>query len=83
MNTSSKQTNQTAITIELLAKIKDQYRLSWHGTQGVIHWSRVYENGIKLAGQYGVNTEVVQFFSIFHDSRRRNESRDRTGLLHH
>jgi uncharacterized protein len=77
MNNSRKQTNQTAITIELLAKIKDQYRLRWHGTHGVIHWSRVYENGIKLAEQDGVNTEVLQFFSIFHDSRRRNESWDR------
>jgi uncharacterized protein len=77
MNNSSKQINQTAITIEILAKIKDQYRLRWHGTHGVIHWSRVYENGIKLAEQDGVNTDVVQFFSIFHDSRRRNESTDK------
>ncbi len=57
--------------------LKHQYRLYWHGKHGVIHWSRVYENGIKLADQDGVNAEVVQFFSIFHDSRRRNESWDR------
>ena len=77
MNNSRKQTKQTAITIELLAKIKHQYRLHWLGLHGIIHWSRVYENGIKLANQDGVNTEVLQFFSIFHDSRRRNESWDR------
>ena len=74
MNNSRK---PTAITIELLAKIKHQYRLNWHGTHGVIHWSRVYENGMKLAEQDGVNTTVVQFFSIIHDSRRRNESTDK------
>lgn len=74
MNNSRK---QTAITIELLAKIKHQYRLNWHGTHGIIHWSRVYDNGIKLAEQNGVNSTVVQFFSIFHDSGRRNESWDR------
>ena len=67
----------TAIAIELLVKIKQQYRLNWHGTHGVIHWSRVYENGIKLAVQDGVKTKVLQFFSIFHDSKRRNESTDK------
>jgi uncharacterized protein len=67
----------TAITIELLEIIRHQYRLHWLGTHGVIHWGRVYENGIKLAEQDGVNTDVVQFFSIFHDSRRRNESTDK------
>ena len=66
----------TAITIEILEKIKNQYRLNWHGKHGVIHWNRVYENGIRLAEQDGVNTKVVQFFSIFHDSRRRNECTD-------
>ena len=74
MNNSRK---PTAIRIELLEKIRHQYRLHWLGTHGVIHWGRVYENGIKLAEQDGVNTDVVQFFSIFHDSRRRNESTDK------
>ncbi len=66
----------TVITIELLERIKHQYLLNWHGTHGVSHWSRVYENGIKLAEQDKVNTQVVQLFSVFHDSQRRNESTD-------
>jgi len=45
--------NSISITIELLEKIKHQYCLTWHGTHGVIHWNRVYENGIKLAEQDG------------------------------
>lgn len=64
------------ITIELLAKIKAHYKLRWHGTHGIIHWSRVYENGVRLAAQKGVNGKVVQLFSIFHDSQRDNEHRD-------
>lgn len=65
------------ITLELLTKVKEQYRLSWHGIHGVIHWSRVYINGMKLAEQHGVNRNVVQLFAIFHDSQRRNEHWDR------
>lgn len=62
-----------AITIKLLKAIKERYPLDWYGTHGVIHWSHVYENGMRLAGQNGVNSKVVQLFSVFHDSQRRNE----------
>jgi uncharacterized protein len=65
------------ITIELLAEIKRHYRMRWMGVHGVIHWSRVYDNGIKLSTQPGVNSNVLQLFSIFHDSQRKNEHWDR------
>ena len=65
------------ITIELLVNIKKHYKLRWMGTHGIIHWSRVYENGVKLSVQKGVNSRVVQLFSIFHDSQRQNEHKDR------
>ncbi len=64
------------ITIELLSLIKKHYKLQWSGTHGIIHWSRVYDNGIKLSTQPGVNSKVVQLFSIFHDSQRHNEHTD-------
>ena len=64
------------ITIKLIAKIKAQYRLEWYGTHGIKHWHRVYQNGIKLASQEGVNIRIVQLFSIFHDACRKNENRD-------
>ncbi len=64
------------ITIELLAKIKEHYPLNWHGTHGIIHWHRVFQNGIKLSEQQGVNRKVVQLFSIFHDSQCKNEHTD-------
>jgi uncharacterized protein len=65
------------ITLELLSEIKAHYCLDWYGTHGVIHWSRVYENGMKLAEQPGVNKHVVQLFSVFHDSQRKNENGDK------
>lgn len=65
------------ITIELLAEIKKHYRLKWHGKHGVIHWSRVYDNGVMLSKQEGVNSNVIQLFSVFHDSQRKNEYLDR------
>ncbi len=64
------------ITIELLAEIKKHYLLNWHGTHGIFHWSRVYDNGVMLSEQTGVNLKVVQLFSIFHDSQRHNEHTD-------
>jgi uncharacterized protein len=65
------------ITIELLELIKEQYRLNWFGTHGITHWHRVYMNGIRLSEQEGVNARVLQLFSVFHDSQRKNEHRDR------
>ena len=64
------------IAIELIAQIKKYYPLHWYGVHGVIHWNRVYQNGIKLAEQNGVNTKVVQLFSVFHDSQRLSEGKD-------
>jgi uncharacterized protein len=76
----------STITIELVAAIKKYYPLSWMGIHGVLHWNRVYENGMKLSEQEGVDKDVVQLFSVFHDSQRHNEGRDgehgmRGGLL--
>ncbi len=65
------------ITLELIALVKEQYNLPWLGTHGIVHWSRVYDNGIKLAKQEDVNGRIVQLFSIFHDAGRTNEHWDR------
>ena len=67
---------ESVIPIQLIARIKAQYRLEWFGTHGIKHWNRVYENGMKLAEQTGVNVRVVQLFSIFHDACRRTEGKD-------
>lgn len=65
------------ITIELLNKIKEHYTLNWYaGTHGFKHWTRVFSIGQQLSEQQGVNSKVVQLFSVFHDSQRRNEHLD-------
>jgi len=66
----------SVITIELIAKIKAQYRLNWNSIHGIKHWHHAYQNGMKLAQQEGVNAKVVMLFAILHDSCRRNENRD-------
>jgi uncharacterized protein len=64
------------ITNELLAEIREQFRINWDGIHGITHWARVYDIGMRLAEQIGANKNVVQLFSVFHDSRRHNENLD-------
>ena len=56
--------------------ILDEYALSPGGDHGVSHWARVLENGLRLANVTGANTEVVQLFAVFHDSKRVKETSD-------
>ena len=60
----------------LLTCILDEYRLPIMGYHGLIHWARVWENGLRIAEQIGVDSEIVKLFALFHDSRRVNESQD-------
>lgn len=43
---------------------------------GVVHWARVFENGLRIAEINGADKDVVTLFALFHDSRRVNESLD-------
>ncbi len=61
---------------DIVAAIRVQYRLPWRGLHGVDHWGRVLENGLRLARATGADPEIVQFFAIFHDACRWNESID-------
>ena len=45
----------------------DEYVLPWHGVHGVVHWARVFENGVQLAEQTGANVEVVKLFAEHQD----------------
>jgi uncharacterized protein len=60
----------------ILKRILDGYALPVRGYHGVVHWSRVFENGQRIAELNGGDSEVVQLFAAFHDSRRVNEHRD-------
>ncbi len=64
------------LTPSLLALILEGYVLPPRGTHGLTHWARVLENGRRLAAQTGADLQVVELFSVFHDSRRQNEAGD-------
>ena len=42
----------------------------------MVHWARVFENGVHLAEETGANVEVVKLFAVLHDSRRVNDGHD-------
>ncbi len=60
----------------LIQTILVEYPLPWFGVHGISHWARVLENGLRLAAETGANVRVVQYFAVFHDSRRLNEQID-------
>jgi uncharacterized protein len=60
----------------LIDRIKEQYRLDWHGTHGWPHWVNVNRAGQQIALYHGLNANVIQLFSVFHDACRENELDD-------
>ena len=60
----------------ILHAVLEDYALPWGGDHGVVHWARVYENGLRLAEETGAIVDVVRFFAVLHDSRRINEHTD-------
>lgn len=64
------------ITPDLLAAIRDQYRLHWGGIHGIHHWERVRDNGRRLAASTGADDVVVEYFAALHDACRWNDNHD-------
>ena len=62
--------------VAIAKAILDGYALPWRGTHGVLHWARVWTNGLKVAEVNGADQEIVKLFALFHDSRRVNEYTD-------
>lgn len=60
----------------ILSFILERYTLPRRGYHGVVHWARVYENGVRLVASTGADVEIVALFALFHDSCRVNEARD-------
>jgi len=60
----------------LIEIIRAQYRLEWDGIHGFRHWSRVRENGRRLAETTGADVEIIDLFALLHDSKRANDDRD-------
>jgi uncharacterized protein len=67
----------SALNIPLILNaILEEYGLPWDGYHGIVHWARVYENGVRLAAETGADVDVVRLFAILHDCRRVNEDSD-------
>ena len=61
---------------QLLAQIKldtDMWRSPLHGLE---HWSRLMENGLRLAPYTGADIELIPYFALLHDCCRHNEYED-------
>ena len=62
---------------KLVQIIRGQFALEWtDGIHGEPHWSRVHENGLRLAELTGAKANVVELFAFLHDSRRLNDGYD-------
>ena len=61
---------------ELVRIIRGQFALEWTGIHGAPHWSRVHENGLRLAELTGAKANVIELFAFMHDSRRLNDGHD-------
>lgn len=61
---------------ELIAAIAAQARLPLSGVHGIAHWARVYENGLRLAGQNGACLPIVELFAVLHDACRVQDGPD-------
>jgi len=68
--------NGGMIEKQLIKIIRAQFKLDWHGIHGANHWSRVRENGLRLAESTGARIGVVELFAFLHDSRRMNDDLD-------
>jgi uncharacterized protein len=64
------------LPLELIAEVKSHYELDWNGAHGIAHWSRVLDNGLRIAEVTGANVRVIQLFALFHDCQRANEHHD-------
>ena len=57
--------------------VSKQFPLGVHSIHGPRHWRQVEKNGLMLSKITGADENIIRLFSIFHDSRRKNEYSDR------
>ena len=60
----------------LVAHLRKEFRLDWHGIHGAAHWARVRFHGVSLARGLGLDARVPALFGLVHDSQRRNDDHD-------
>jgi uncharacterized protein len=60
----------------LIALIKSQFKLDWHGVHGANHWARVLHHGKNIGQIRKADLLVVELFGFLHDSCRWDDYRD-------
>ena len=60
----------------LIALIKSEFQLDWHGIHGANHWARVLNHGKNIGQIHKADLLVVELFGFLHDSCRFNDGRD-------
>ena len=61
---------------DLRKLIRRGFILDVNGIHGVSHWARVHQNGLRLAGETGADTKILELFAYLHDAKRRNDGWD-------
>jgi len=64
------------MTNELFKELRKQFVLDWKGIHGAAHWTRVRENGLRLAESTQARADIVELFAFLHDSMRVNDDFD-------
>ena len=60
----------------LIALIKSEFKINWHGIHGANHWARVLHHGKNIGGLRKADLMVIELFGFLHDSCRLNDGRD-------
>lgn len=60
----------------LIALIKSEFKINWHGIHGANHWARVLHHGKNIGALRKADLMVVELFGFLHDSCRLNDGRD-------
>jgi uncharacterized protein len=60
----------------LLAEVRSQFRIDFHGLHGAAHWARVRYHGLLIGSLRKADLLVIELFAVLHDSLRRDEDID-------
>jgi uncharacterized protein len=60
----------------VLRAAKARFALDLKGVHGIRHWTRVRENGHRLAKHTGADKQLVELFAVLHDCCRENDRHD-------
>ena len=60
----------------LIALIKSEFKIDWHGIHGANHWARVLHHGKNIGALRKADLIVIELFGFLHDSCRLDDNRD-------